>query len=72
MEQKKDVILMNNKIYKIKVSEILEKIIDVEARNFLEALDKIKRMYNENEIILDDSDYVRTKFIHVKDEDKRI
>jgi hypothetical protein len=29
-------------------------------------------MYEENEIILDDSNYVKTKFIHVKDEDKRI
>lgn len=63
---------MNNKIYKIKIDEILEKIVDVEARNFLEALDKIKKMYKENEIILDDSNYVKTKFIHVKDEDKRI
>jgi len=63
---------MNNKIYKIKINEILEKIVDVEARNFLEALDKIKKMYKENEIILDDSNYVKTKFIHVKDEDKRI
>jgi hypothetical protein len=63
---------MNNKIYKIKINEILEKIVDVEARNFLEALDKIKKMYEENEIILDDSNYVKTKFIHVKDEDKRI
>lgn len=58
---------MNKRKYKIKIIEIYERIINVEANNIDEAFDKIKKMYKEDRIILDDSNYVKTKFIHVKD-----
>lgn len=51
--------------YKIKITEVLEKIIPVKANSLVEAIDIIKEKYKNEEIILSADDYVSTKFIEV-------
>jgi len=50
------------KKYKIQIEEILQRIENVEARNFEEALEKVEKKYSEEEIVLDWSDFVGVEF----------
>lgn len=43
--------------FNIEVSEILSRMISVDAEDYDEALTKVEDMYNSGEIILDSSDY---------------
>ena len=45
------------KKFKINIEEVLSKEIEIEAETELEALEKILEKYQNEEIILDDSDY---------------
>ena len=47
--------------------EILSRIVEVEASDAKEAIEKVRQMYRKCEIVLDDSDYKVTE-ISVKDE----
>ncbi len=47
--------------YKIEIKEILSRIIDIEADNESEAIIKAKSEYRNQNIILDDSDYIDTE-----------
>lgn len=51
--------------YKIKITEVLEKIISINANSFVEAIDIVKEKYKKKEIILSADDYVSTKFTEV-------
>lgn len=53
---------MENKTYKISVEEILERVISIEASSLDEALEKVKEMYNDEEIVLDSGDYQDVSF----------
>ena len=55
------------KKYSIEVLEILSRIVEVEADNKVDAIEKVRQMYRKCEIVLDDSDYKITE-ISVKDE----
>ncbi len=55
------------KKYSIEVLEILSRIVEVEASDAEEAIEKVKQRYRKCEIVLDDSDYKVTE-ISVKDE----
>ena len=55
------------KKYSIEVSEVLSRIVEVEAENEMVATEKVRRMYRKCAIVLDDSDYKITE-ISVKDE----
>ena len=48
--------------YKVEITEILQKVIEVEASNEKEAYKIIKEKYIKEEIILDDTGYIETKF----------
>lgn len=48
--------------YKIEITETLQKTIEVEANNIEDALLKVKHMYNDEKIILDDASYIDTEF----------
>ena len=50
------------KKYRIEVMEILSRTIETEAENEEEAVEKVRKMYRNCEIILDASDYVDTEF----------
>ena len=55
------------KKYSIEVLEILSRIVEVEASDAKEAIEKVRQEYRKCEIVLDDSDYKVTE-ISVKDE----
>ena len=55
------------KKYCIEVLEVLSRIVEVEASDEEEAIEKVRQMYRRCEIVLDDSDYKVTE-ISVKDE----
>lgn len=48
--------------YKIEIKETLSRIIEIEAEDKNEAITKVKEQYKNQEIILDDSDYIDTEF----------
>lgn len=55
------------KKYSIEVLEVLSRIVEVEASDEEDAIEKVRQMYRECEIVLDDSDYKATE-ISAKDE----
>ena len=58
---------MGIKTYKVEIQEYLSRDVMVEAENEDEALEKIKRCYYDEEIVLYAEDYVETQFIINKD-----
>lgn len=52
--------------YKIKVQETLERIVEVEASSIDEARGKVEEMYNNEEIVLDYSDFVGMEMFDMK------
>ena len=55
------------KKYSIEVLEMLSRIVEVEASDEEDAIERVRQMYRKCEIVLDDSDYKVTEF-SVKDE----
>lgn len=55
------------KKYSIKVLEVLSRIVEVEASDEEDAIERVRQMYRKCKIVLDDSDYKRTE-ISVNDE----
>ena len=55
------------KKYSIEVLEVLSRIVEVEASDEEDAIEKVRQMYRKCEIVLDDSDYKVTE-ISAKDE----
>ena len=55
------------KKYSIEVLEVLSRIVEVEAKDEDDAIDRVRQMYRKCEIVLDDSDYKMTE-ISVKGE----
>ena len=55
------------KKYSIEVLEVLSRIVEVEASDEGDAIEKVRQMYRKCEIVLDDSDYKVTE-ISVKGE----
>jgi len=53
------------KTFKIEIIETLSKIIEIKSNSEDDAFEKVKEMYHDEEIILDNSDYVDTDFIKV-------
>lgn len=49
---------MKKKIYKVEVQEILSRIIEVEASTAKAAREKAEEMYRQQQIVLDDGDFV--------------
>lgn len=49
------------KTFKIEVRETLARVIEIEANNMDEAEDMVQEMYDNEEIVLDSSDYVDTE-----------
>ena len=45
-------------IFKTEITETLQRTIEVEAENERDALQKVKEMYKNEEIVLDSSDFV--------------
>lgn len=58
---------INMETFKIEVKETLSRIIEIEAVSEIEAYLKVKKMYRNEEIVLDENDFVDTDFIEIKD-----
>jgi len=43
--------------YKVKIVETLSKIVEVDASCMAEAHDKVEKMYNSSEVVLDDASF---------------
>lgn len=48
--------------YKIHIKESLSRIVEIKAETSNEALEEVKRMYRNSEIVLDDGDYDSVDF----------
>lgn len=57
------------KIFKVEITEVLQKIIDVEADSLEEALSKVKLKYKKEQIILDSSNLIETNISPVLEEE---
>lgn len=55
------------KTFKIEVKETLSRVIEIEANSNDEALLKIEELYNQQEIVLDSTDFVETEFFEMKE-----
>ena len=53
--------------YRIEVTEVLSRIVETEAENEDDAVEMVRKMYRNCELVLDASDYVETE-ISVKSE----
>ena len=47
--------------YRVEVMEVLSRIVETEAMSEKDAVEKVRQMYRNCELILDDSDYERTE-----------
>jgi len=47
--------------FKIEVQEFLSRIVEIEANNIDEAISRVKKMYQNEEIVLDNEDFVTTE-----------
>ena len=48
--------------YKIEVTEVLKRTIEMEADNEATAIEMVKKMYHNCDFVLDSSDYIETEF----------
>ncbi|NDP28401.1 MAG: protein dpnD [Flavobacterium sp.] len=53
--------------FKIEVQEFLSRIVEIEAKNIDEAILRLKEMYNSEEIVLDNEDFVTSEIEEFKD-----
>jgi hypothetical protein len=53
--------------FKIEVIETLSRIIEIKANSMDEAYLEAKEMYRNEEIVLDENDYIDTDFIEIED-----
>ena len=53
---------MSTEIFKIEVLETLSETIEIEAKDLNEAILKAKKMYNDEEIVLGEQNYINTEF----------
>ena len=51
--------------YKVEITEILQKIIEIKAENKEDALHKAMKMYKNEEVILDNNDFIDVNFKNV-------
>lgn len=47
--------------YQVEINETLSRMIEIEAENEKDAVNKIKDLYKKEEIVLDSNDYLDTK-----------
>lgn len=50
------------KKFKVEITETLQKIVEVEANNKEEAVHKVMKMYKNEEVILNDNDFIDVDF----------
>ena len=56
------------KTFKIEVQEFLSRIVEVEANSKDEAVSLVRKLYQNQEIVLDDSDFIHNEIDVILDE----
>ena len=55
------------KVYKIKITESLSRVVEIEAKSSDDAVSKVNGLYKNAVITLDESDYTEVQITEVKD-----
>ena len=50
----------DTRVYKVELSEIITRVVEIEATNEQEAIDKVRQQYEHGELTLDISDYLES------------
>ena len=56
----------------VEIKEVLARVIEIEANSKEEALEKASQMYHNEEIVLDDGDFIGQKITYITQENKDI
>ena len=55
-------------LFKIEIREFLSEIVEIEAENTEDAISKVRKMYRNEEIVLDADNYVTTEINEYRDD----
>lgn len=53
--------------FKIEIQETLSRIVELEADNIEEAISKVNEMYNNEQIVLSENDFIATKIDKIEE-----
>lgn len=56
----------------VEIKEVLARLVEIEANSKEEALEKASQMYHNEEIVLDDGDFIGQKITYITQENKDI
>ena len=56
----------------VEIKEVLARVVEIEANSKEEALEKASQMYHNEEIVLDDGDFIGQKITYITQENKDI
>lgn len=56
----------------VEIKEVLARVVEIEANSKEEALEKASQMYYNEEIVLDDGDFIGQKITYITQENKDI
>ena len=59
------------KLYKIEITEILQRVIEIKAKNSEEAFKKVKEKYQNEEIVLAENDFVEVEFVETNQQKQK-
>ena len=57
------------KVFKIEITETLQKTVEVKALDEADSIIKVKEMYRKEKIILNETSYIDTDFAIIKEKD---
>lgn len=57
------------KVFKVEITETLQKTVEVKALDEADAIIKVKEMYRKEKIILNETSYIDTDFAIIKEKD---
>lgn len=57
------------KVFKVEITETLQKTVEVKALDEADAIIKVKEMYRKEKIVLNETSYIDTDFAIIKEKD---
>ena len=57
------------KVFKVEITETLQKTVEVKALDEADAIIKVKEMYRREKIVLNETSYIDTEFAIIKEKD---
>lgn len=59
------------KVFKVEITETLQKTVEVKALDEADAIIKVKEMYRKEKIVLNETSYIDTDFAIIKEKDPK-